>query len=522
MDNNHILRTFGQVVLNYFLINFPHTYSFKLSVDDYTFSEFSRMAEIDEESIIRAIQSKKTFFSDDFEALAIAAYQVKIVGDVDSVISSGSDSYYQKIKDNYHSYKYSDNNSICNGYFCNQIKLWRRVYNLFQSHGRKLEIPADHPGSGRYVQYPVKSHELKNSDLLRWADTFIKSGLKPHDINISYQYFCKLLFSSKSYNESYKRTIYNFYKIWDGRSFSDILNRRPKAPIVRDLSLVETQIVLDYLTTRVDFYNKETGSKITSVNELQLLFYSKTNTVFFVQNEEDDFYSPRKNKINFGLDFIIISKLDLNIQDVYLENQFQQKFGKEILYIYALKFSKELCFKLDIETAQKPPLDLVGGLKKSRNCYYKFGLPTIEFSQPQHVMYINSNRVQIDSNRVVLSQLPCLKPIIKQGGSVVIRLSDYLPVNFSVEDIDSDKNHAEQLGWEIDNTRYTPALVMKNDESDKGKIVGFNSTIDFKSIKEKSINADKRRNFIIRNEYLENRFLKRKGFWKWQINTWVL
>ena len=503
-----MLRKFGKIILDYFLINYSNCYSFKLSVDDYTFSEFSRMVGFDDESIIRAIQSKETFFSNELEALAIAAYQVKIVGDIESVLSNGTDSYYQKIRDNYPSYKDSDNNGICNGYFCNQINLWNKVAKLFKEKGKNLEIPKDHHGAGRYVQYPVKSHEMKNSELLQWADKFRNQNLCPHDINISYQYFCSLFFP-RSNNESYKRTIYNFYKIWDGRSYSDILNRRSRTNIVRDSSIVDTQIVLDYWASKVEFYNKETGIKITSLGELQLLFYSKTNTVFFAQNEEDDFYSPRKNKIDFGLDFIIVSKAKLDIQDIYLENKFQQKFGKEIIYVYVLEFSKEICVKLHIETAKKPPLDLVGGLKKSRNCYYKFGLPTIEFSQPQHVMYINSNLIEIDSNRVVLSQLPCLEQIRKKGGLVAIRLSDYLPVNFLVEDIDSNGSHAEQLGWEIDNTRFIPAYVRENDESDKGNIIGFNSTIDFKAIKKSSVSVDTRRAFIIRNEYLENRFSKR-------------
>ena len=112
-----MLKKFGQIVLDYFLINYPNTYSFKLSIDDYTFSELSIMAGIDEEKIIKVIRSKGTFFSNDLEALAIAAYQVKIVGDVDSVMTSGSDSYYQKIRDNYSSYKFSDNNSICTNIF---------------------------------------------------------------------------------------------------------------------------------------------------------------------------------------------------------------------------------------------------------------------------------------------------------------------------------------------------------------------------------------------------------------------
>ena len=82
-------------------------------------------------------------------------------------------------------------------------------------------------------------------------------------------------------------------------------------------------------------------------------------------------------------------------------------------------------------------------------------------------------------------------------------------MNFLVEDIDSNGSHAEQLGWEIDNTRFIPAYVRENDESDKGNIIGFNSTIDFKAIKKSSVSVDTRRAFIIRNEYLENRFSKR-------------
>jgi len=506
-----MLKKFGKVVLDYFLINYPNTYSFKLSVDDYTFSEFALMSGFEEDKIIRLIQSKDTYCNDDLEAIAIAAYQVKIVGDVDSVMSSGSDSYYQKIKDNYSSYRLSDNNSICNGYFSNQINLWRRVRNLFQKNGRNLEIPDDHPGAGRYVQYPVKSHEMKNSDLLRWADKFRNRGLKPQDINISYQYFCSLFFPN-SRNESYKRTIFNFYKIWDGRSYADILNKKPKTNVLKDSNSVDTKIVLDYLDSRIAFFDQETGEKITDLNTLKSLFYTSSNKVFFVQNEEDDFYSPLKNKIKYGLDFILLSKEDLNLSESFMENKFIQNFEDDQLYVYFINFSKDVCVKLHIETAQKPPLELVGGLKKSRNCYYRFGLPVIEFSQPQKVMYINSDIVQIDSNRVVLSKLSCLEPIIKKGGSVAIRLADYLPINFTVEDIDSERRNPDEVGWEFYSLRYISSNIAKEEETKKGTVIGFDSTIEFKPLKNTNSKIDNRRTFIIRNEYLENRFSKRKDF----------
>lgn len=502
-----MLKKFGKVILDYFLINYSSIDSFKLSIDDYTFSEFTLMAGVDEEKIIKLIQSKDTYCYDELEAVAIAAYQVKIVGDVDSVMSTGSDSYYQKIRDNYSSYKHSDNNTICNGYFSNQISLWKKVYNLFKKNGRNLEIPEDHPGAGRYVQYPVKSHEMKNSDLLRWADKFRSRGLQPHDINISYQYFCSLFFPNFS-NESYKRTIFNFYKIWDGRTYADILTRRPRTEIHRVQTSVGTNIVLDYLNSKIEFLNRETGELISSFAEIEHMFYSQSNKVFFVQNEDDDFYSHKKNKIDFGLNFIIVSASYLPVPDTFRLNYFSQEYVDCKLFVYELKFSKAVCLMLDIETSQKPPVDLVGGLKKSRNCYYSFGLPAIEFSQPQKVMYINSNLVEIDSNRVVLSKLPCLEPIIKKGGSVAIRLVDYLPVNFTVEDIDSEVEKADELGWEFIELRYLPSVIpIENEESEKRKVIGFNSDIDFKPIKG-TPKKDNRRSFIVRNEYLENRFSK--------------
>lgn len=497
-----MLRKFGQTVLNYFLINYPNTYSFKLSVDDYTFSEFANMARISEDEIISRIQAKDTNYGNEFEALAIAAYQVKLVGDLESIQTTGSDSYYQKIKDNYPSYKYADNNYICNGYFFNQISLWQTVKELFKKNGRELNIPDDHYGAGRYVQYPVKSHELKNSDLLSWADKFIQEGIKPHDISISYKRFCAI-FLQYWRSESLKRTIYNFYKIWDGRSYADILNRRHRTVTTKDKTAVDTPIFLDYLGSKVEFYNQETGEQIKDYNSLDVLIYSSSNKVFFIQNEDDDFYSPKKNKIDFGTDFIILSKTTLNIEDSYLENKITQFIGKTLIEIYVIRFSKEICSKLDITVIQKPPINLVGGLKKSNKCYFTFGLPTIEFEESQKIMFINSNIVQIDSDRIALSSLDCLEDIKKKGGAVVIRLADYLPINFNVENFDNEREvQPGVIGWELNDKRFVPVSLNDNEE----KVIGFNSTVVFKTIARTAFVKDSRRNFIRRNDFLKNRF----------------
>lgn len=125
--------------------------------------------------------------------------------------------------------------------------------------------------------------------------------------------------------------MYNFYKVWDGRSYADILKRQKRILNNTITNSVDTRILLDYQQTRVDFFNRSTGEKITKFTELHPLLYTSANKIFFIQNDEDDFYSAMKDKIDFGLDFIVISKTDLNIPEPYLENIIRQKFENELL-----------------------------------------------------------------------------------------------------------------------------------------------------------------------------------------------
>ena len=64
-----MLKKFGQTVLDYFLINYPNTSSFRLSVDDYTFSQFALMAGINEKEIISKIKTKYVHISFDLDVI---------------------------------------------------------------------------------------------------------------------------------------------------------------------------------------------------------------------------------------------------------------------------------------------------------------------------------------------------------------------------------------------------------------------------------------------------------------------
>ena len=91
-------------------------------------------------------------------------------------------------------------------------------------------------------------------------------------------------------------TIFNFYKIWDGRTKEEILGRCLRTNSNRDSSRIDTNIVLDYLEYKIVFYNQESGKKVLDYSKIQQFLFSSSNKVIFVQNEDNDFYSAKKNK----------------------------------------------------------------------------------------------------------------------------------------------------------------------------------------------------------------------------------
>ena len=73
----------------------------------------------------------------------------------------------------------------------------------------------------------VSQRIINGTSIIRYADRFIQLNLEPSS-GITYQIFEGLVFNRNeySYNTMIRRMVFSFYCVWDGRCFSDILNRK--------------------------------------------------------------------------------------------------------------------------------------------------------------------------------------------------------------------------------------------------------------------------------------------------------
>ena len=76
---SNLLVSFGKAILDYFCSNFDEKTEFRLSIDDYTFAECARIAQVDEAELFQALQKQGTLYEDNpLVALAVGAYQEQI------------------------------------------------------------------------------------------------------------------------------------------------------------------------------------------------------------------------------------------------------------------------------------------------------------------------------------------------------------------------------------------------------------------------------------------------------------
>lgn len=500
-----LVEEFGKSVLNYFLMNYSENSEFKLSLDDYTFLFCTENVEINEDELIKSLQRCETSFRNPNEAIAIAAYQVKIAGDVKSVTDSGNNGYYQKIRDNYPQYANCEYDSeIMNSYFKDcQIRLWKTVKALFSLHSRILNIPNDHSGPGRYVQYPVESHELSNTEILKWADKFKLQGLLPNQIQITYQKLCELFFH-RYISESYKRTVWNFYCIWDGRSYNEIINRTHK--VTGDYSKRdEFNILLEINESEISFYKKNNGENIFSAQIISPLIYSFKNIVYFKPFNESGLYESSEEPIELGSEIVLLSENDSLLKENLLRQVTQKVDGLNIT-AYLCKATKEICslLKLKIQSAI-PPFRFVGGLKKSNGHYYSFALPVIEFSAPQTKAYINANELPVKNNRIYLEEVK--ESLKSKSGSYMLKLPDYIPVKFQIDKPERKSDNVPDItGWSFMPPVVAPAKTSGINEK---IICGFCADFEFETITEPlQQKTSMERMFIQQIDRYENRFVK--------------
>ena len=215
----------GKAIFEYFLQRTSPNERFTLCIDTYTYEHCAHQAGITDKEIENLLKGEGTdYIGDSYSALAIVALETKIAYDVETdsdLVNSYNNRLIEKLK-----YFY-DNNSVQQFYRDWQDEIWFKSKKLFEKEKRYLDIPAPRSGPGCYVQYPVSQRIINGTSIIRYADRFIQLNLEPSS-GITYQIFEGLVFNRNeySYNTMIRRMVFSFYCVWDGRCFSDILNRK--------------------------------------------------------------------------------------------------------------------------------------------------------------------------------------------------------------------------------------------------------------------------------------------------------
>lgn len=554
---SELLVSFGKAILDYFCSNFDEETEFKLSIDDYTFDECVHIAQVDEAKLLQALQKQETLYEDNaLVALAVGAYQVKIGGDVVKLQETGTDSYYEKIREYYPQYKAQSVQDIMNNYFWeSQDKLWRTIQALFNNNKRKLLIPHERERSYRYVQYPIYARELTNTKLLRWADIFIERNIAPNQPDMSYYSFCNRLNNKlhlefqNNLTEAVKRTIFNFYKIWDGRSYKEILNRKPRSPYTKNntgsATLVPT--IVEIYDDTLRFYT-ESGEPVTDIHRIQRLCFLESNKTHLIRYEGDDVYTVQHGEIEEGSRCAVLSfRKILNNEELScgeynnITNSFKTKLtgheneqttdGEQAIRIYVYEFIAEnpLCKKLGL--AIKPltiPVRCLGGLKKRNGHYYSFCLPVFEFDfnneqlgdkppqAKQKEVRLDYQAVRLDNNRLDLNKpVPLvnnsLTPdtiLIKPGEHTIDWNRNYPPIKITIDSDDGLCHNSEIpcmapacCGWEY-TADYIKSVVQQTENTDSQKIIqGFSINFEWDKIDSGSLPEYMQRNFRNQNRF---------------------
>lgn len=505
MQSKHIsvLEAFGKAVLDYFLMNNGENSYFRLSVNDYTFTNCVDMAGIEEEKLIQCLQRKETIFSNSLEALAIAAYQVKIAGDILSVSKNRNDAYYQKVMDNYPQYAGAQPVTIMKGYFegC-QDNLWQSVQRLFRENKRNLIIPDEKTGKGRYVQYPLEAQVVSNTRVLKYADIFISRGLKPFQQNLSYEQFCRMFFHYYE-KEAYRRTIWQFYCDWNGRSYREIIDRTRGHYTDKLNSTNEYNVLLEIDDQNLTFYDQYSSSVITNYEDIQSFIFSNKHKIYFKSFDDCELYEPSDEPIEADSEIVIISKNAIQVLENN-EQRFEFKFGNISLFVYQFKISKKICEFLGLSIQPLPlPIKLIGGIKKRNGHYYLFGLPAVKFGDGQDKVILNSKEISIKDNILYLDDFRKeLKAFPKTN---ILKLPDYIPLKFQIDKRERETGGSEQvdyLGWACFND-----CIIPHSNSDEKKIIqGFTANFDFTSLYQKTVPSGSERPFITKLNKYKNRF----------------
>jgi len=496
-----ILINLGKKIYNYFLENTTIGEPFILLIEP---SEYERIKEKtgninDVNNALKSTENIRTV-PRDYISIAVANLQVQLIYSI--AIEQINDSFYTEMKNFYP--KLKENNDVMQ-YFENfQEEMWEKVRDIFAKKNRLLQIPEPKKGSGRYVQFPKSQRLITWNELSKYADSFIKINLKPHQV-LSFFDFCSKVYIGENYNlnddenEIIKKIIFSFYCKWDGSSSEEL-----KIPRQRENSQFFTKdrrvLSGNKFEFTIRFENDEpiyyfNGKKVTEQDVKKYFINEKVLSFLYDEEYEDWIYTTR----SLHRENRLITLVD---KSHYLHNKppkFELIKKTEFYYfLYAPYCDNDI----------KEYFTITGGIKVI-DCYhfrndvlgawYDFALPKIKLNLENiKQVFIDSNEIFINDNIVDLSNLMLKanneKMSLTPGEKVhSLKCANLKPVYFLIRDSTDVNNEPINNGWKL--SSYSLCPIKLGELSD---ISGLFYCGDVQT-------EGKLRSFLLKKHFLQNR-----------------
>ena len=512
----------GKAILEYFLQRTSPNESFTLCIDTYTYEHCAHQAGITDEEIANLLLGEGTdyYINDDYTALALAALEIKIAYDVETD-SDLVNSYNNRLIDKLQ-YFY-DNNSVQQFYRDCQNEIWERVKDLFYEYDRFLDIPEQRTGPGCYVQYPLSQRIINGTAIIRYADKFIQLNLEPAS-GITYPIFSGLIFNRNEFGysknkEMIRRMIFSFYCMWDGRSFSEILDR--KKPLTREqIEQRAKDEFLIQLEPEIKFYVNKTLVDLSKdkLNDKYLWRFDENKYLtrrgtYFIKDSDYNDWLPYNRAIDAEEELLILTtqtKFPTYVENLRKTDEIEV-LNAGLYKILILRLNNRENFEnFRIPVKTQPYFSLVGGLKIKRNTYYPFALPSVVLTEQK---YDNTkyNSIYLDSKEYpIIDGIAQLPDKLKPGKHCLKLLNswDSSEMYFSVEAV-SAASIPDNHGWILNESNHELKPSINIDESviDGLTLLGDMGWIERNLIiLSNNIDSQNLRPFLQQIERLENRF----------------
>ncbi len=515
--NKENLKKFGSFIEQYLDKNFPTTSTTNseryLVIDDELFQEIYEKSGLKEETILAALKEAKCNYEDnEYIALAIASFQVKILYDLNfNKENFNEDAYNRKISNTLKFdekdekiYKYYNPQS--SKYISDQENLWDTIKKKF-----KIIIPEKKNYSNRFVQYPRHQKIIDGtirSFLISWADKF-KSNLP---LSNDYELFCnKLELKDNSpENQIKNHLIFNFYKSWNGESTEEYKKHREfSIRSEKNEENQETEVDDEYyinITSDNNIIFYKNRQQTTDTSDIEQII-SKTDRKPFLFTEYgnniewwEKYDTNNQRKVLYLLAIFLLKDLNqdnilANAKTEY-ENERIKIYLRDAYAIFRFKYNtsdlpieeinsnickenafaefinKKIISKINSYLGEKPKLvEFLGGIKVkgAAKTWYTFALPLI-------CAHGNVTEFSIDgiSHQDLIENF-CEYSFQEEKIKILQLTSDMLngigkhsiTINGNTENIFMENICNEKISWQITGTKVKKDKLLLSDTDDK-------------------------------------------------------